>query len=534
MEQNVAKLYEKLQVKKAEGVFLGDIETGDDMRNMHAKDVSVFKVMPAFVVFPKETADIQLLMVLNNELSEPAPITVRAGGTCMSGGSLTTGVVVNMTRYMNAVSYDTVLQRGTAEMGAMFKVLADTASLDNTIFGGYPSSKDMCGIGGMVGNNASGEKSVRLGATIDNVLGLEVVLADGTCIQTGVLEKEPTVKTKELAKALKEMRVRLGNTLTKAIGRVPKTASGYRLEKIPEMGAVDLSPIFVGAQGTLGIITKAVLKFTKVPENLRLLVISVEDLEQLPFILQTVMAKNPEGVETFDVHTFEHAKNFLTEETSLCQKFFSETTNLVVLAQFSEATQEETDAVARVCKETLERSPNGQVKVSYVEDTTIHDAVWKIRRSSFTAMKDWNKEGMRAVPCIEDIIVPIDRFGEFIPKLIALLKKYDLSYGFHGHIGDGSLRIVPIFNFTEEREVLGQKIINFTREGIQLVKSLEGNMSADHSDGIIRSPFIREFYGEEVYTVFVEIKKLFDPKGIFNPGKKVHGDEQLIIKYLDK
>ncbi len=515
--------------------FTGDIVIDEKTIGEHSKDVSVFKIVPGFVAYPKTTEDVQLILKTAYQLTEegynPVSVTARAGGTCMSGGSLTEGVVINMTRYMNHVSFDTSLKRVTTEMGVMFKVIQDTLHFDNMIFGAYPSSKDICGIAGMIGNNASGEKSVRLGATIDNVLGLEVVLSNGEVLQTRLLRSD---KESKYSDGLKKIRQSVGTDLVKAIGRVPKSASGYRLERIPEMGDVDLTPIFVGAQGTLGIITKAILKASPVPQYTRLLVVSVEDLERLPFILQTVMAKNPEGVETFDVNTFNKAKNFLKEETTVCQKFFSENTHLVVLAQFSEDTQEKTDSVARGVKEILERSAGTPLKVAYIEDEVLHDSVWKIRRSSFTAMKDWNDTGMRAVPCIEDIIVPIDRFGEFIPRLMELLKKYNLSYGFHGHIGDGSLRIVPVFNFLEPKEVLGKKIIDFTREGIQLVKSLEGNMSADHSDGIIRTPFIKEFYGEKVYTAFVEIKNLFDPKGILNAGKKVFGDENNIIKYLDR
>ncbi len=535
MNIETKELYQRLVQLQLSGLYTGDIEIDEQVIAEHSKDVSVFKMVPGFVVYPKNTADVQCVLQTAYQLTEegfnPVSITARAGGTCMSGGSLTEGVVINMTRHMDHVSFDTSLKRVTTEMGVMFKVIQDTLHFDNMLFGAYPSSKDICGIAGMIGNNASGEKSVRLGATIDNVLGLEVVLSNGEILHTGVLSTE---KEKTYSDALKKIRQEVGDELQKRIGRVPKAASGYRLERIPEMGDVDLTPIFVGAQGTLGIVTKAILKASPIPQYTRLLVVSVEDLERLPFILQTVMSKNPEGVETFDVNTFNKAKNFLKEETAMCQKFFSENTHLVVLAQFSEDTEEKTNTVAREVKDMLERSKGSPLKVAYIEDEILHDSVWKIRRSSFTAMKDWNDVGMRAVPCIEDIIVPIDRFGEFVPRLMDLLKKHNLTYGFHGHIGDGSLRIVPVFNFLEPKEVLGKKIIDFTREGIELVKSLEGNMSADHSDGVIRTPFIREFYGEKVYTAFVQIKNLFDPKGILNVGKKVFGDENNIIKYLDR
>lgn len=530
-----------LRELKNKDALKGDFEEDKNILSEHSRDASVFEIMPQLIFYPKNTKDIQLILKTTHDYykehkDDPVlSITVRAGGTCMSGGSLTPGLVLNLTRYMKGV--EVVAEDAMyVEMGAMFRDVAKIADGKNKMFAPYPSSKDICGIGGMIGNNASGEKSVRFGATIDNIMGLEVVLADGTIIYTGDLGDRTDIplasllKSESLKSEILSLHQKVHGKIERSIGRVKKVASGYRLERIGEMGA-DLTPIFVGAQGTLGVVTKAVLKLVPKPAHTQLIVASVDSIDKLPFILQTIMKHNPECVETFDVNTFDRAKKLLKNETKMCQQFFSKGISLVVMAEFSEFTKKETDTVAKATQREL---VDEKIKVEFVDDADVYESIWKIRRSSFGVMRDYNEAGFRAVPCIEDIIAPIDSFDSLVPALTALIKKYNLQYGFHGHIGDGSLRIVPVFDFRRGGDIVAEEIINFTREVVQLVKSLDGNISADHSDGIIRTPFLREFYGEEIFEAFVKIKLLFDPRGILNRGKKIGGTEETIKKYILK
>ena len=510
--------------------FKGEIHRDGNLLLEHARDASVFKVMPSAVMFPKDVKDIiQAIKIVRKEKRKnpEVSLSVRAGGTCMSGGSLNTGYMLNLTKYMNKVEIDPVKRTATVEMGAYFRDIESAAAKHGLMFAPYTSSHLICGIGGMIGNNASGEKSIRYGATIDNVLSLEVVLADGTMIQTGIgkimnLDYEKDV---ELYKLFKQY----GEKLKEAIGDVPKTASGYRLERVVSKNMFDMTPIFIGAQGTLGIVTKAVLKLDPLPAFTRLLLISIDSIHDMPFILQTVMKHNPEGVETFDINTYERAKLHMPADTALIAHAVHQTTGSIILAQFAEKTQEETDAQAKTCMQEL---TSHKISFEYVDNPEVAAAAWRIRRVGYSVMRDYNEAGFKAVPCIEDIIVPIAHFDIFIEELVQVMKRHSIQYGYHGHIGDGALRIIPVFNFNDPE--VANKIISFTRDVFKVVKKVKGNMSADHSDGIIRSPFLKEFYGAELYEAFVKIKELFDPEGIFNPHKKVDGREEHIHKWLDR
>jgi FAD/FMN-containing dehydrogenase len=153
-----------------------------------------------------------------------------------------------------------------------------------------------------------------------------------------------------------------------------------------------------------------------------------------------------------------------------------------------------------------------------------------VRRNSFTLMRDHNEEGFRAMPCIEDVIVPLPVLGEFIRELVAILERREIVYGFHGHIGDGSFRVVPVFDF--RREDVTDAIFGLMEDVFTLIKRLRGNISADHSDGIIRTPFLEAFYGTALTHTFAEIKMLYDPAHRLNPKKKVGGTREDVVATL--
>lgn len=513
-----------------EGGFQGEVVNDSATREVYAKDISIFKVVPEKVYYPKNTQDVAALVALcrkEKESNPTASLTVRAGGTCMSGGPLNSGWIIDMTKHMTSISVDPEAQTATVEMGAYFRDVEAAAAKHDLLFAAYPSSHLICGIGGMIGNNASGEKSLRNGATSDNIAELEVVLADGSVIR--VLPKEMKRIEGRREKELAALYQKYGEKMQRAAGDVKKAASGYRLEKVIDEGVFSEIPLIVGSQGTLGIVTKAVLKLVPVPKHLSLLVISARTLRDLGSVIDTVRFYNPEGLETFDINTFRKAEEHLSGSAKKALPYLDAHAHLFILAQFSEDTEEATKERTARCFEEL--TLKGYY-VKQVVDATDVAAVWDIRRHSFLLMRDYNPEGYKAVPCIEDVIVPVPVLGEFVESLGKILSERKLAYGFHGHIGDGSFRIVPVFDFTKATVV--EDILGLMREVFTLVKRLRGNISADHSDGIIRTPFLKEFYGEELYGAFGEIKHLYDPENILNPKKKVDGDIAFLIQSIDK
>ena len=511
------------------GVYGGDVMSDSATLERYATDASSFKIKPQAVYFPKTVADIvALVRMCHKERAKgiASSLTLRAGGTCMSGGPLNTGYIVDMTRHMHHISIDKKGQTATVEMGAYFRDIEDAALKYNLMFAAYPSSHRVCGIGGMLGNNASGEKSLRCGATSDNVLELEVVLADGTVRR--IAPKDVLEITEREDTELLALHKTFSQKLRQATGEVKKAASGYRLEKVLEGNTFNAVPLFVGAQGTLGIITKAILTLTPIPAHTGLVIISAQSLLDIPALLTTVFLHNPEGLETFDIHTFKKAQEHLKEHADRLLPYIDQDAHLFILAQFSEATEEARETQVHACCEKLAEQGFMAQRITHVDDV---QSAWEVRRNSFLLMRDHNPEGERAVPCIEDVIVPLPALGTFITELREILKRHAVHYGYHGHIGDGSLRVIPVFDFTAPD--VSEKIKALMEEVFALVKGLKGNISADHSDGIIRSPYLKEFYGEELYGVFEQIKSIYDPLNIMNPNKKVGGSVGFLNRCLD-
>ncbi len=502
--------------------FSGDISIDKNILKEHSCDRSIFSVVPSAVIYPKNSKDISQVLKFAKENSKT--ISVRAGGTCMSGGSLDDGWILNLTKYMNNVEVDPKTQTATVEAGAYFRDIEDEATKHGLMFAPYPSSHRICGIGGMIGNNASGEQSVRHGATIDNIISLDVVLSDGITINTGPKNLD---KLNNREKELFSLFLKNANDLIASQGKVSKVASGYRLDRIVKNGKVDLTPLFVGAQGTLGIVTKAVLKLIPIPKHHRLVLACVKSLEDLPELLDIARQHNPECIETFDINTFHAAKINMQKEVEHASTYIHDDSKLSVLIQFSEDTGEKTE---EVMKKFITSASHLSMFDIHIADDRMRETLWSLRRGAYTEIQNLNKGGYRAVPCIEDIIVPVENIAKLITELNLILEKEKVAYGFHGHIGEGSLRIIPFFDLSSPEAP--HQMIALMRKVFSLVKSCGGNMCADHSDGIIRSPFLKEFYGEKLFGVFTEIKKIFDPKNILNPKKKIGGLEENIAKYI--
>lgn len=521
-------------------VLRGEVDVSSAALKSYSHDASIFEVTPKAVLYPKNNADLSRLVhyvTERNMEGADVSITARNGGTCMSGGSLTESYMVDMSRHFNHIGeVDKNGRTVWVQGGVMHIDLESAATKANLLFAPYTSSRDICGIGGMIGNNASGEKSVKFGPTSANVKNLKVMLSDGEVYEFGPLTTRQVEKKKQLAtfegKLYREITKLIDdnwNTIDQNHPRTVKNAAGYPLWELwdAQRAHFNMARLFVGAQGTLGIVTEAELKLVPLPKASRMIVIPITNLGELTPVVKKTMSFHPVTCETFDHHTYELAEQYHPEDANRAS--LAKGKHMVVLAVFEGDTQEQADVVAGKCKESLEHDGR---EVLWIDDNSVKESFLLIRRKSFRMLLEHPHKDLRAMAFLEDTIVPLEHYGEFLAALEAILSEYDLIYTYAGHIGDGSIRLVPLVNM--EKPGAAQLVMELETKVNDLVIAFGGSISVDHNDGIIRTPYLEQFYGPEMYTLMAKVKELFDPLGIFNPGKKVGGTYEFAVDHIVK
>jgi FAD/FMN-containing dehydrogenase len=516
----------------------GDVFESDDVLDAASHDASIFEVRPTIVVAPRDVHDLQMLVRYVTRLryaGRDVSLTVRNGGTCMSGGPLSQSIVVDVSRHLNHIGAVSIAHREVSAQGGVMHIDLEKATHPKGLyFAPYTSSRDICGIGGMIGNNASGEKSVKYGPTSSNINSLNVLLSDGEVYEFSEL----SVKELDAKRALPTFEGKLYREMTALLDEhwhliehnhpnVKKNAAGYPLWDLwdTHKQRFNLGRLFVGSQGTLGIVTDARLKLVPFPKASRMIVVPIEKLSNLAPVVTTMLEFRPTTCETFDWHTYNLAKQYHPEDAARAS--VADGQHMVVFAIYDGDTQHGADAQAKKAAAAL--SKDGY-SASWIDDPSILESYLLIRRKSFRMLLEHPHGSSRAMPFIEDTIVDIRHYGEFLAALEAVLSEYPLTYTYAGHIGDGSIRLVPLADM--ERPGAAEMIMEVARRVYDLTFAFGGSMAVDHNDGILKTPFLERMYGADMVTLFARVKELFDPLGIFNPGKKVGGTLDYAVDHI--
>ena len=533
--------------------FEGEILSDSANLVRYENDTSLFELRPALAVKPKGVDDIKKLVsfVSNKKNEDPSlSLSARAAGTGMAGGALNDSIVVDVCN-MNRIKSVTTA-RAIVEPGVFYRDMdAETQKL-GVIMPSFPASRNLCAVGGMTGTNASGEMTLTYGSTDRWVKRLKVVLSDGNEYEFGALtpaeieekKKLPTFEG-DIYRHMHELLEKNYDLIKNAKPKVAKNSTGYALWNVWDRKTFDLTKLFTGSEGTLGIFTEIEFALIKPKKHRKLLVLFLRDLNKLSEVVTKVLIHKPETFESYDDHTFQFAirffpdivKSLKTGIFSLGLSFIPEAImilrggfpKLVLLAEFTGDTEEEANHKANLAFEDL-KGFHAPMEIMRTQKDA--EKFWTIRHESFNLLRKHGGTDKTA-PFIDDIIVAPEKLPLFLPKLAEVMSEYKLTYTIAGHIGDGNLHIIPLMNLRRARD--RDIVMELSQKVFDLVFSFGGSMSAEHNDGLVRTAYLRQMYGDEVYRLFEETKKIFDPKNIFNPGKKVFGKDLAYIKeHIDK
>jgi FAD/FMN-containing dehydrogenase len=543
-----------LRIEDLKKIIKGETRTDAASLDAYSVDASLFRLRPAAIVAPRDTADLSALVAYaarERKKGEDVSLTARAAGTDMTGGPLTASVVVDFLPNFSRIK-EVTSETVTAEPGVYYRDMdAATKKLDR-IMPGYPASRDLCTIGGMTANNSGGEKTLRYGKTVDYIRELKMVLSDGKEHAFRKLTLGELVKKKKLKGFEGELYRRVyalveenDELLQAAKPHVTKSSSGYALWDVldREKGTFDMTRLLCGSQGTLGLITEVTFSLVRPREHSRLLVIFLNDLQPLAELTDVLRKYNPESLESYDDHTFKIALRLFPQIVKRLKgnifmlgirflpEFFAVLTHgvpkLVLMAEFTADSDEEAVSMARQAEEAV--APF-KLKTRVTASSADAEKYWTVRRESFNLLRQ-HVRGTRTAPFIEDLVVAPESLPEFLPKLYALLDRYPLTYTIAGHVGDGNFHIIPLMDLHDPHsEVVIRELMEKAQ---RLVWEYRGSNTGEHNDGILRTPYLKEMYGDKVYALFEEVKRIFDPQNIFNPGKKVGDDVDYLYAHID-
>lgn len=530
----------------------GDVHDDAETRATFSRDTSIFKRTPSIVVFPKHAKDVAAVVKFVREAREAGTdvtLTARSAGTDMTGGDLTTSIAMVFTKYMNHITGITPALEGheplaTTQPGVYYRDFEkETLAKAGALLPSYPASRELCAMGGIVNNNSGGELTLRYGKTERYIREIDVVLSDGSAATLRPLDaielenkkREPTLEAaiyRQMEQLLRENE----DEIERARPTVTKNSAGYALWNVIDeaKGTFDLTRLVCGAQGTLSFMTEATLALVTPKEHKAMLVIFLSDFGSLPEIVNRVLKFTPESFESYDDKTFSLAIKFMPQmlkqmgifqAAQLGISFIPELwmaltggiPKLVLMAEFAEESQAQAEAKAQEAQAALHGLPV-RTKIAHNEAQTAK--YWKVRRESFALLRK-NVKGLYAAPFIDDFSVHPADYPSFLPELDAIVRGRSFIYTIAGHIGDGNFHIIPLANMADPK--VRAEIMEVMPQVFALVQKYGGAITGEHNDGIIRTPFLSYQFSPKMLELFAKTKHIWDPAGVFNPGKKVGG-----------
>lgn len=506
-----------------------EVRTDKLSRTLYAQDASMYEEMPEAVAFPKSAADIKA--IVTKCASETTPITARAAGTSLAGQTTGGGIIMDTGRFMDEIiEVDAVNKTARVQPGVIRDVLNASVKKHKLLFGPDTSTTNRCMLGGMIGNNSSGSFSIQFGTTRDQLHSVNCILSDGSEVVFGPLSDDELSLKRSLATLEGKIYDGICQILEQNTALIRekyphasiiRRNTGYALDVLLDMSPFtkggppfNLAKFICGSEGTLAMTTEATVTLSELDSEKILVVPQFHSIRSAMEATVRAVAEKPSAVELIDHIIMDATKG---NREHVHNRFFLEgEPNCLLIIELSG-----NDAlVLKEKAKNLQTSllEHGAYAAPILDDADEMRRVWDLRKAGLGLLMGLASDAKTPTFC-EDTAVRVEDLPNYIDEFTALIKKHNTSCVYYAHASVGELHLRPVINLKKQEGLETMKVM--AEEVAHLVAKYKGSLSGEHGDGRARAPYMDIIYGNEVVQLFEQVKDLFDPKGIFNPGKIV-------------
>jgi FAD/FMN-containing dehydrogenase/Fe-S oxidoreductase len=499
----------------------GDILFDRYSRLLYSTDASIYQIEPIGVVVPRHKADVQAVIEIANKLN--VTVLPRGGGTSLAGQTVGHSIVLDFSKYMQ-----NVLEVNKEELWCRVQPGLVQDELNAYVrgmglqFGPDTSTANRATIGGMIGNNSAGAHSLTYGKTLDHVIELTVLLADGSeavlrdvsaeAVQT--FSRVDSIEGRAYREVLR-LTQQHKNEILDRYPKIMRRVSGYNLDEFVKPQPFNLSRMLVGSEGTLATVVEAKMRLVPKPKWTAMDVIHFDDDNEALECAQVILQTRPYAMESTDKMVLNLARGNIEQSRRL--SFVQGNPDSLLMVEYAGETEEEVRDQVYKLEEVRKREKIGYAATLAFKPQEVK-AIWGVRKAGLGLLLGI-KGDKKPIAFVEDTAVEPAKLPEFIRRFKEIVARHDTVAGYYGHCSVGCMHIRPLINLKEVSEKV--KMVSIANDITDLVLEFNGALSGEHGDGLARSHFNAKLFGPALYDAFRQVKRAFDPKNLMNPGKIV-------------
>jgi FAD/FMN-containing dehydrogenase/Fe-S oxidoreductase len=499
----------------------GDVLSDDYSLGMYSTDASFYQIKPLVVVLPLDEADVRAAVEIAR--THKLKILPRGAGTSLAGQTVGEAIVIDFSKYMNKILEFNEKERWVkVQPGVVRDELNEEMAKYGLHFAPDPATSSRANVGGMVGNNSSGTKSILYGKTVDHIIEAHVLLADGTELQLKevseqAFDQKAQQKNREgeIYKGVKEIIHENKQEIKQRFPKVMRRVGGYNLDEFVYTDRWNLAKLITGSEGTLAVSLDLKINLEPLPKFKSVVVVHFADVLESIRAVEPMLPYKPSAVELLDRAVLKLSSENLTTK-HLCH-FIEGDPAAILIVEFYGDTYE---SVIQRPEEMIKVLKSQRLGYSYplFPSGKEYEDVWALRKKGFGLMLGL-KGDKKALSFIEDSAIPTAVLPEYIDQVLKICAKHNTEVAMYAHASVGVIHVQPLLDLRQEQDIINLK--NITDETFELVVKYGGSWSGEHGDGLVRSAYNERFFGSKLYHAFKDVKKLFDPQNIMNPGKIV-------------